>query len=176
MATTKDKADAKTAAKDESKDVTTTTEAEKQKVPIEPQTVETDKDKAGDGEYAGAVVYGDSGFENPEALEPDEDAAVGGTTRVGTQEVPWAYITPEHFEDVSEVRTSDSDDPAKSWTVQDRDGDGDDAVAVALVPEVREPGQTFEVSELPNADAMENAGIDPVQFYSGLPVRTAVHD
>jgi hypothetical protein len=40
-----------------------------------------------------------------------------------------------------------------------------------FVPGTEEPGQTFDPSELPNVKSLKDAGINPAQFLSGLPVR-----
>lgn len=177
MATQKNKADQanekdQPAAKDQSQESTTTTASDESVADTHEVSSDKDTDATTQGEATGAVVYGDPGIENLDALEPDGDSGLG-TTRVGTKEVPWTYLTPEHFEDVDEVRTSDSDDEGKSWTSQHLSENDE---PVALVPVQKEPGQTFTAEQLPNVDAMRAAGIDPVQWVSGLPVRGLLSD
>jgi hypothetical protein len=92
-------------------------------------------------------------------------------------DVPYTTLTADN----ALVRTSDSDDPAKNWTAQHASGeredeDGKTLDPVALVPVEGAPGQTFRVSELPERDVAEKAGVDYEQFVAGLPVRPDVKD
>lgn len=136
--------------------------------------VETDADAAVAGE-AGQVARGDTGLD----LKVDSADASGSTLEVddaGAKPLKnvsedYVYLAPEHFEGAKELRTSDSDDPHRSWTTQDFEGDDGDRKPVALAHPEGEPGQTFSVDQLPNADVVEKSGIDYVQWVSGLPVR-----
>lgn len=59
------------------------------------------------------------------------------------------------------VRTSDSDDPDRDWTVQD--GVPEKGASPA-------PGATFKKKELPDRKVVEAAGIDYDVWVEGLPV------
>lgn len=163
----------KTAGDEQARDVKTSKEVEDQEVPTTvEERGETDADAA--GEKAGAVKDGDSGaLEDGDEVE-GEDAGFLGTvaerdSKGREVDVPWVYLTADHL-----PRTSDSDDPAKSWTAQDASGARDEVVA--LVEVAGTPGQTFRVSELPNREVAEAAGVDYNLFVSGLPVRPDVDD
>lgn len=147
------------------KDVETTEQARDRQVPSEPEKFETDEKKAEDDFDADAF---DGGIDGGLGTVAEKNTA-------GEEyEVPWKYLTAEDLEEHTAVRTSDSDDPARSWTNQETVGDDDDAVPVALVPVQQTPGQTFRVSELPSVVEMEKAGINAAQFLAGLPVRPDV--
>lgn len=180
----------KTALKDESKDVQTTTQAaeaeENLPTKAEKREVDDDRDvKAGDvGTRTGLGVDGEN-----DAFEVDDDdyeAPVDGeTVEAGAgvvvernldgdeYEVPYALVTGADL-----ARTSDSDDPAKSWTAQHATGEREDEDGntdpVALVEVAGTPGQTFRVRELPDRKIVEASGINYDQFVAGLPVRADV--
>jgi hypothetical protein len=60
-------------------------------------------------------------------------------------------------------RTSDSDDPNRSWTVQSSTG---------YVDEASRPGQTFVKEQLPRPEEQIAAGIDPEAHAAPLPLVT----
>ena len=186
MATRKKSDDEKTAGADQSKDVETTKEAEEREVPeAAEERGKTDPEAAASGSVVGGVVDGDSGLEDAEEAElPVADGKVEGGLGVVAErnvkgeerDVPWTYLTASNV-----ARTSDSDDPQKSWTVQEaaeerKDEDGKTLDPVALTPVQATPGQTFRVSELPNVEVVKAAGIDHEQWFAGLPVRPDVED
>jgi hypothetical protein len=185
------KDDDKVAGTDQSKTSQTSAQAEDNEVDEKAtESGKTDVKGAASGSVVGGVVDGDSGFydddldkdDRPEAEIKDDkvEGAVGTVVehnRDGDQfDVPYTYLTPEYL-----PRTADSDDPAVDWTAQHatgerKDDDGNDLDPVALVPVQGIPGQTFEVSELPNREVAEAAGIDYDQWVAGLPVRATVKD
>ena len=184
-----DKDETKTAGDDKSKTTQTTKQAE-EKSDATPTTVEergeTDAKGAASGSVEGGVRDGDSGLDDTElddwSEEADEDGVVGTVAEKDLEgneyDVPYAYVTADA---VGPARTSDSDDPAKDWTAQHalglrEDEDGNEVGAVALIDVEATPGQTFKVSELPNKDVAEAAGIDYAQWVSGLPVRADVEN
>lgn len=193
MATKSD--EKKTAGKDESKTTQTTKQAEEQEVS---ETVEergeTDAKAAASGGSVGAVhdgdVVGDSEDEDgySDAVDEYEDGKVEGAQGTVAErnlagdeyDTPWAYVQPT-AEGLARVRTSDSDDPARSWDAQQAGGerkteDDEEVGPVALVEVESTPGQTFRVSELPNRAVAEAAGINYDQWVAGLPVRADVPD
>jgi hypothetical protein len=137
----------KTAGKDESKDTQTTKQAKEEQdaLPTKPEA-RGETDAKADGSKVGAV-------RNAAGDEFD---------------VPYVQLTSDHL-----PRTSDSDDPNKSWTAQDA-GEREDEDAVALVAVRGTPGQTFRVRELPNKAVVEAAGINYEEWVAGLPVRADV--
>lgn len=176
------------AGEDKSKTTQTTKQAEEKDVATSAEkreaTPEEVKAGAEDGNV-GAVVDGESNaFEDDAEFSEDdfnEDATIEGSSGTVTEknldgdefEVPYVYLTAA---DLEPVRTSDSDDPAKSWTAQEyaeerTDEDGNTKDPVALVPVEATPGQVFRVGELPNRAVAEAAGINYDQFVAGLPVR-----
>lgn len=180
------KDDEKVAGADKSNDVETTKQADEKNaaLPAGPEAAgKTDPEAAADGSSTGAVHDGDSlGEDFDEDDFPVNGAGVDGTLGTVAEkdqsgeeyDVPWTYVIAADL-----PRTSDSDDDAKSWTVQEyaeerADEDGNAIDPVALVPVQSEPGQTFRVSELPNREVAEAAGIDWKQFVTGLPVRADV--
>lgn len=203
MATKSD--DKNKAGKDASVTQQTTAQAEEERENLPTEAVkreESDPEAAAEGSTVGAVVDGDTGFDYPDSpvdhdddYDEDEDVVeftavdddgVEGALGVVTErnlhgeeyDVPWLYITADHVE---RPRTSDSDDPAVSWTAQEaaekrEDEDGNEQDTVALVPVQATPGQTFRVRELPNREVAEKAGIDYDQWIAGLPIRADVPD
>jgi hypothetical protein len=186
----KNESEKDTALKDESKDVQTTKQADAaaDAVPTSAEKREVDDDrdvKAGDvGTRTGLVVDGendafdndDDDFEAPvdgDSVEAGAGVVVERNLDGDEYEVPYALVTGADL-----ARTSDSDDPAKSWTAQHATGEREDEDGntdpVALVPVEGTPGQTFRVRELPDRDVAEAAGIDYDQWVSGLPVRADV--
>jgi hypothetical protein len=182
------------AVKDESTTVETTKQAEEREENLptsaEKREVDEDRDVKPDevGTSTGQVVHG-----QPEVFEDDADQSVedfedGGNVEgvVGAvyevdikgdeYEVPYILLTPA---DVA-ARTSDSDDPAKSWTAQHASGEREDEDGntdpVALVEVAGTPGETFRVRELPDREVVEAAGINYDQWVAGLPVRADVPD
>jgi hypothetical protein len=118
----------------------------------------------------------DDDFEAPvdgDSVEAGAGVVVERNLDGDEYEVPYALVTGADL-----ARTSDSDDPAKSWTAQHATGEREDEDGntdpVALVPVEGTPGQTFRVRELPDRDVAEAAGIDYDQWVSGLPVRADV--
>lgn len=82
-------------------------------------------------------------------------------------------VEPTEVGDKVAVRTSDSDDPNRAWTVQQTEEDDktvDDGTPVAYRAPAAAPGQVFYPSQLPDVEVMKAAGIDPGQFLAGLPV------
>lgn len=158
-----EKAEQEKAANRGEADVETTAQQEEREVPTSAQEVD---DAA------------DTGFEEEHPTEVDSALGVVHERDAHGVEydVPWKFLTVEDVDEHTRVRTSDSDDPARSWTNQETVGEGDDAKPVALVPVQQTPGQTFRVSELPSVESLKAAGIDPAQFLSGLPVRPDVED
>lgn len=185
-----EKAEQKTAGTDESKDVQTTKQAEERKdeVPTKAEGLEeSDPEGAATGSVAGGVRRGDTGLEDDDFEDEvvgDEFEGALGTVREANAhresfDVPYTILTPQHFSEESKVRTSDSDDGrVVAWNAQwaNEERDETDGEAEALVPVQAVPGQTFRRDELPNVDVMRAAGIDPVQYLSGLPVRPDVPD
>jgi hypothetical protein len=184
----KSEQDEKTAGTDESKTQQTTDQAaaEKEQVPTSPEERgETDAEGAASGNVLGGVRDGDSGWDDDETgLEYVDNESVEGA--LGTvpeksvngdeYDVPYLLLTSDNL-----PRTSDSDDPAKDWTAQHAGGeredeDGNNLDPVALVEVAGTPGQTFRVSELPNRDVVEAAGINYEQWVAGLPVRADAPD
>lgn len=176
------KKDEKKAGDEQARDVKTSKEVEDQEVPTKPEVRgETDADAA--GEKAGVVKDGDTGALDDGASVEDEDFGWDGSVaerNAGGDEfdVPYAYLTADHL---PRPRTSDSDDPNKSWTAQEatgerKDHEGNALDPVALVEVHGTPGQTFRARELPNRKVAEAAGVDYNTFVSGLPVRPDVDD
>lgn len=189
-APTKTEDEAKTSGADRSNDVARSDEVKE--TPDKPVEHEdgSNVEGAASGGVAGGVNRGDTGLQDYGDEDDDREFALGeeddsvddarGVVTESGYDVPWTYLTPAHFGEDLRVRTSDTDDPQRDWTAQtfaaEDDSDDEDAVAVALIPVEAEPGQTFRVDELPNVDVMRAAGIDPVQWLSGLPVRASVED
>jgi hypothetical protein len=181
VATSKKSDETKTAGKDESKDAQTTKEAreEKDALPTEPEA-RGETDAKADGSKVGAVrdgdVVGDEDSKTEDVVdvkggesELAPDGLVTERNAVGDEfDVPYVQLTADHL-----PRTSDSDDPNKSWVSQQA-GEREDEEAVALVAPNATPGQTFRVRELPNRAVVEAAGINYEQFVAGLPVRADV--
>lgn len=65
------------------------------------------------------------------------------------------------------LRTSDSDDKSKDWTVQATDKDKN---PVALTEDLGEPGQRFRWEELPYAESVEKWGVDSKTWPTALPL------
>lgn len=175
------------ALKDESTDVQTTTQAAEAEdnlpTSAEKREVDDDRDvKAGDvGTRTGLGVDGendafdvdDDDYDAPvdgESVDAPTGAVVERNLDGDEYEVPYVALTGADL-----ARTSDSDDPAKSWTAQHATGEREDEDGntdpVALVNVAGTPGQTFRVRELPDRKIAEAAGIDYDQWVSGLPVR-----
>jgi hypothetical protein len=180
-ATTKDKAaqsekdEQDTSAKPAGEQVRSDEQADNEVKAGETREVETDAHAAASGTTAGAVKRGDTGLGEDDDTDLNFDAdtdavyAASGYTREGKVDVPWMALVPDHFPE--EYR---HEDPEADWTVQTReDPDDEDSASVALVPAVSEPGQTFHPAELPNVDVLKEAGIDPVTYLAGLPVKAA---
>jgi hypothetical protein len=181
VATSKKSDETKTAGKDESKDAQTTKEAreEKDALPTEPEA-RGETDAKADGSKVGAVrdgdVVGDDDSKTEDVVDVKggeseflPDGLVAERNAAGDEfDVPYVQLTSDHL-----PRTSDSDDPNKSWTAQDA-GEREDEDAVALVAVRGTPGQTFRVRELPNKAVVEAAGINYEEWVAGLPVRADV--
>lgn len=181
------------AVKDESVNVQTTKQAEEKSdnLPTSAEKREVDEDhdiKANEvGTRTGLVVDGENEVFDEDADLSDDDFEDGGSLDAATGAVIERNIEGDEYEvpyfaltgsDVS-GRTSDADDPAKSWTAQEASGeredeDGNTLDPVALVPVDGTPGQTFRVRELPNREVMEAAGVNFDQWVAGLPVRADV--
>lgn len=189
MATKSD--EKKTAGKDESKTTQTTKQAEENEVPTKvEERGETDAKAAASGGSVGAVRDGDVvGDEDDKDAAKVVDSYEGGEAEgaLGTVaernnkgeefDAPWTYLTPDPQEKQSLLRTSDSDDPARSWNAQKAAGSEDsDEAPEALVEVQGTPGQTFRVRELPNRAVVEAAGINYDAWVAGLPVRADVPD
>lgn len=181
----------KSALKDEGKTVETTAQAENKDVPTSAEKREAPEDVKPDevGTRTGLVVDGENDVFDEDADLSDEDFEDGGSldgaagvvverSVDGTEyEAPYTLLTGA---DVA-GRTSDADDPARSWTSQEgtgerKDEDGKALDPVALVPVDGTPGQTFRVAELPDRKVVEAAGINYDQYVAGLPVRVDVPD
>lgn len=178
--TTSKSSDEKTAGADKSKTQQTTKQAEEQKVPTKvEERGESDVEGAASGNVAGGVVRGDTAVDDSGFADGKADGSLGTVVETNRSreafDVPWSYLTAEDVGERTSVRTSDSDDPARSWTSQEA-GEREDQEAVALTEVVGEPGQTFRVDELPNVEVMKAAGIDPGQWLAGVPVRANVPD
>lgn len=109
-----------------------------------------------------------------DAFSPEDFDGSLGTVQEAGYDVPWTYLGPEHFSEDDKPRTSDTDDKdVVKWNVQHAFESEDKN---ALVPVVATPGQTFHPDELPDYDSVAKFGIDPVQYFSGLPVRSDLGD
>lgn len=180
------------AVKDESKTVQTTKQAEEAKdsqiTSAEKREVDKDRDVKADevGTKTGLVVDGENDAFEDDAEYAAEDFEDGGTVSANgavfernvdgeEYEVPYVTLTEADLR----PRTSDSDDPGKSWTAQEASGeradeDGNTLDPVALVPVEGTPGETFRVRELPDRKVVEAAGINYDLWVAGLPVRSDV--
>ncbi len=150
--------------------VETTKQAEEKDVVTSPEKVEKDEESAVFEEDA---EYSDEDFAEDGKIEGSSGSVFEKNLDGDEFEVPYVYLTAA---DLEPVRTSDSDDPAKSWTAQEyaesrKDEDDNDLDPVALVPVEATPGQVFRVGELPDRKVAEAAGINYDQFVAGLPVR-----
>lgn len=96
--------------------------------------------------------------------EPAYDLAEDG-------EVGWEPLVAE-----KRPRTSDEDDPGRSWTVQEAHEERKDKGKrkandpVVLAEPTPAPGQVFTEDELPDRKVVEASGIDYDNWVAGLPV------
>jgi hypothetical protein len=180
------------AVKDESVDVQTTKQAEEaeENLPTSAEKREVDEDREVEasevGTRTGLVVDGENDVFDEDAEYSDEDFEEDGDVVSVAGAVYERNLEGDEYETPYTVlaapdlkpRTSDSDDPAKSWTAQHASGEREDEDGntdpVALVEVAGTPGETFRVRELPDRKVVEAAGIDYDQWVSGLPVRADV--
>lgn len=148
--------DAKTA------DAADETKVEEKEVPTSAEKVEKDEESAVFDEDA---EYSDEDFKDDGKIEGAEGTVVEANVDGDQFDVPYVHIPNA---DIA-PRTSDSDDPGKSWSAQEND------LSPATFDEgTHTPGQTFRVGELPDRKVAEAAGINYDQFVAGLPVRPNV--
>lgn len=151
--------DAKTA---DAADEKVVPQAEEKEVPTSAEKVEKDEESAAFDEDA---EYSDKDFEDGGKIEGAEGTVVEDNVDGDQFDVPFVHLpNPD-----TAPRTSDSDDPGKSWSAQEND------LSPATFDEgTHTPGQTFRVGELPDRKVAEAAGINYDQFVAGLPVRPNV--